>query len=297
MSYNTRLLVIAVPVLCGNLATAQSAQDRVSLRWITTLDRALPTSQAFHHSLMGVQQELVFHLSLGNFEGGTVYGIDRIPSNILVNVNRDGKSVSITEQVAFTKPAPSLLVTGDEVEILITIRPNSDPSFTFGDYTIRLDLSGVFRELQREDGSPWVGRAKMEETRHLEIRPVSTMADRAAFLGVEGNFWLGKHDAGRALPYLDELVRLKPEDWRANAAVGAAYLRLRRYSDAAVFLERSLPGWLRLTERRGDLVPNELASAYLVLGREAEAIRVLRAAGLTATQIPERLRVLRAIFR
>jgi hypothetical protein len=293
----TRLLIIAVPLLCGTLATTQSGQEDSSIHWMTTLERSLPSNRAFHQSMLGPQLELVFQISLANFEGGPVYGIDRIPNNIRATVRLEGEAIATTEQLAFSKPAPASLEPGDGLEITVTIRPLNESAFTLGGYVITLDLSSALRDLRHQDGSAWRGRAKKEEIRYLEIKPISSVADRAAFLEVEGNFWLGKHDAARALTYLEELVQLRPEDWRANAALGAACLRVRRYKDAVTFLERALPAWLRFTERSGGVVANELGSAYLALGRESEAVRVLRASGLSGAQVSQRLSALRATVR
>jgi Flp pilus assembly protein TadD len=114
------------------------------------------------------------------------------------------------------------------------------------------------------------------------------------FYQLEGNWYLGAGQPREAVPYLEELVRLQPDVWSFHASLGAAYLRSRRYADAVNALERAMPGWLTFPERRVDVVPNDLATAYLAQGRVRDAASVLRRIGLNEPEIEKRMSQLQA---
>jgi predicted Zn-dependent protease len=109
---------------------------------------------------------------------------------------------------------------------------------------------------------------------------------------MEGNDYLRKRRPYDAIRLLEPLAHEVPDDWQAHMALGAAYLQTKQYEPAVAVLERALPTWQRFPERRGNVVPNLLARAYVGLRRIVDATRVLRNAGVPENEIPTRLKLL-----
>lgn len=150
-------------------------------------------------------------------------------------------------------------------------------------------MSGFFKSLRFDDGSPWTGRTKQNETRTLVVKEPATVEDRVDFYSIEGNYSLYAGRLQEAIGHFQELIRLRPELWHPHTALGAAYLRLNRFNEAATEFERAFPQWLQYGDRRGQVIAIDLARAYVALGSDADAGRVMRAAGIPENEIPERL--------
>lgn len=102
-------------------------------------------------------------------------------------------------------------------------------------------------------------------------------------------------DFDRAISHLEALVQMGRADRSVARALGMAYVRERRFLEAVAILtsvppiERVLPE-VRAAEQR---TVNVLASAYLGLGRDDEAVGVLRDAGRSESAIQDLLPRLR----
>jgi hypothetical protein len=288
------LLLVSLLSIC---AVSAATQPTASLRWLTTINKSLTTDTPGEHVLFGPQTALLVGISLQNFEGPSVNGpFANLVNLIRITVEREGRAIDVRTEGSFRDPrgVGPILNARDGVDVNLTVTPTDGSSFPIGVYVITIDLGDVFDSLRWENGERWTGRAKVSEPRRLVIRNPLGVDEQTSFYRNEANYHLGLRDYPRAVAYLEPLVQLRPDDWRSLAALGEAYLSMRRYQDAAVVLERALPGWMRWADRRAvNLVPNNLARSYLALGRDADALQALRAAGLSELQAAERLDQLR----
>ena len=70
---------------------AQTAQP--SLRWLVTIDKSLGTGTAGEYRLFGEQQELHVGMSVTNFSGPRIVGVEQLASGISFRVDRDGQTL------------------------------------------------------------------------------------------------------------------------------------------------------------------------------------------------------------
>jgi Flp pilus assembly protein TadD len=190
---------------------------------------------------------------------------------------------------------PQYLATGNGLEMWFTLGKADGTAFDAGTYELSISFADVRRFLKSANGLPWEGEMKIFDRRRIVVREPRSKEEQTTFWRIEGNDRLGKHQALEAIQFLEPLAQALPTDWQAQGALGEALRQTKQYDRAAVAFERALPGWLASRERRGDLITNSLAGVYLVLGRDSEAVRVLRAAGIRETEIPTRLDLLRRI--
>src|SRR5687768_4236347 len=95
-------------------------------------------------------------------------------------------------------------------------------TFGPGTYVVHSSAGQFLDSLRFEDGRPWVGRAKRDDTRTIVVRDIATREDLIKFHDREGNVHLGRGNAAEAIPPLEALTRLVPERWQPHAALGAA---------------------------------------------------------------------------
>ena len=265
-----------------------------SLRWILTLDKAAPGSLPGRTKLLGEQPELHFRIGLGNAGQGAVFGIRSLPATLDVRITSGGENVEIERDVAFEPAVSPVSLSPDEsVRVRIVVRARDRSPFSAGQYAVAFDMRRFLATLSGESGAPWVGRGKRQETRWLTIASIETDEDRAVFHEVEGNFSLGDGRPQDAIRHFEEVLRIRPDSWHPRASLGAAYLRVGRFAEAAAAFEQSMPGWAKVRSHVGDFVPNGLASAYLRLGRAEHATRVLHQIGLSEEAVQERIQHLR----
>lgn len=289
---------IVLPSICSLLVCVNSAmaQSPASLRWLTTIDRSSTTDTPGEHIFLGPQRSLLVEISLQNFEGPPVAGLANLMERLRIQVQKDGRVIDVRTEGAFRDEhgVGPLLGRGENIQAKLVITPNDGSAFDVGTYAVTISLAEVIRALQLENGERWIGRVKEFESRRIVIKNPVTANDYITFYTTEGNYHLGLRDYPRAILYLEPLIRLKPDDWRSLAALGEAYLQTKQYRDAVVVLARAFPEWMRNADRRAaNLLPNNLARSYLALGRDADALQTLRAAGLSEREASDRVNQLR----
>lgn len=84
-----------------------------------------------------------------------------------------------------------------------------------------------------------------------------------------------------------------PADHLSMIALGDAYLRVKRSAEAIVEFENAL----RVMTPHRPAVPMALAYAYVAVGDESNAARVLREAGVSESRIPSNLDQFRSTIR
>jgi hypothetical protein len=274
----------------ADAAAFLSRQDSSSIRWMASLEKSYDTPVLGERRLLGAQHELYLALSVVNFEGPTVWGIDALERTVRVSVSRESQQIPVTAVVSIQgqdeKPS---LSPQESLRARIIVRRVDGAEFEPGRYALSTDLSTFFSALTMEDGRHWVGRSPLEDVRAVLIAGVRSQADRALFNETEANWHLGRRDYARALPYAQELTRLRANDWHAWATLGVTHLRIGQLSEAVKAFEAAMPGWLNLSDRRGDLLPNDLATAYLKLGNAAEAAGVFKRMGLSDEETRRRI--------
>jgi hypothetical protein len=275
---------------------------RPSLRWTMTIGKEAydpydPSPPSGIHVLLGVQEDLRISIGLANFRGPAIQS-SSILESVRVSLARDGRDLPILVDRATTGPAagPSL-AEGDGLGMLFTLRHADGSAFDEGTYSLSVSFAEVARALKTVDGSPWSGQVKLVDQRRIIIRDPRTKEELTTFWRKEGNDRLGKDQPLEAIRFLEPLARELPDDWQAQGALGQAYLETRQYERAAAAFERALPGWLKFPERRGDLITNSLVRSYLALGRDAEAVRVLKSVGVPEKEISIRLNGLRNLIK
>jgi hypothetical protein len=271
---------------------------RPSLRWMVTIGKEAydpydPSPPSGVHVVLGVQEELRIHIGLGNFRGPAVES-SSILESVRVSLARDGRDLSIlVDRTTIGPAAGPYLAEGDGLEMSFTLRHADGSVFDAGTYSLSVSFAEVVRALKTADDSLWSGRVNLLQQRRIIVREPRTKEELTKFWRIEGNHRLWKDQPIDAIRFLEPLAQQLPDDWQAHAALGRAYRETKQYERAVAAFERALPGWLRFPERRGNLVPNELARSYLALHRDADAAQVLRSVGVPEHEISTRLNVLR----
>ena len=280
--------------LVGMLSSRAMPQTPSLLRWLVSIEKSPGITATGEHTLLGDQPQLRFRLVLASVDQEPLSGVQSLQDQVNVTVERDGVAVAIVTEFTFSAPPSSASLSEEPViRAEVRIARADGAAFSNGSYAVTHDIRPFLEALRLKDGRSLVGRARDKDTQRLVIRPVTTFEDRIRFHDLEGNFSLGNADYAQAISHLEQLIRLAPGKWQAHAALGAAYLHLDRYPEAVASLERGFKGWLGLSDRRSDVVPNDLARAYLASGRDVDAERVLRAAGVPERDLSERVRMLK----
>jgi predicted Zn-dependent protease len=127
----------------------------------------------------------------------------------------------------------------------------------------------------------------------LVVAPAATAQERAAALRAAGNTALRGNRPTQAVQALQRARAEDPTDHLSMVALGDAYVRLNQYKEAIVEFENAL----RVMPRHRSGVPMRLAMAYVAVGDDVNAARVLREDGVPEQRIPSDLDRLRATLR
>jgi hypothetical protein len=157
------------------------------------------------------------------------------------------------------------------VTATLLLRPSAGP-LPPGEYRMAFDGSAARPRLLEGDLTPWKGRFATSGSVGLTVRPVQTARQRADHHAIEAMYAMKRRDVEAALAEYTKMAAAIPGDQYAIAGMGTSLLRLGRYAEAAVALERALPQSGASAE---NLVPQDLALAYLMMNETAKAEGVL----------------------
>jgi Flp pilus assembly protein TadD len=125
------------------------------------------------------------------------------------------------------------------------------------------------------------------------VAPPTTARERAAAFRLAGTVALRGNRQAEAVQAFQRARTADPADHLSMIALGDAYLRVKRYAEAIVEFENAL----RVMPPHRPAVPMALAYAYVAVGDESNAARVLREAGVSESKIPSDLDQFRSTIR
>lgn len=210
-------------------------------------------------------------VSISNAEGPKVTSSADLTEVIVITMRRDGVELPVSCELADTASRGLELDEGGGRNITILVEPRSVPGFQPGTYEFTVSLEKLLASLVLTDNTPWPGSAKVESRHQIVLRPVATADDRAAFDEQEANALVALRRPADAIPFVEELTRLRPESWYAWAFLGNTYRRANLLPQAIAAYERSRQGWLGVRSQRNDQIAFELAATYTLVGSEAQA--------------------------
>jgi hypothetical protein len=181
---------------------------------------------------------------------------------------------------------------GDRLEWQASVRRRDAGPFTLGKYDCAIDMAAALRTLS-SDGIPWRGRAVVEGKLTIHVADGNSLTARRAGHMARASDAIAAGTPFVAVAEYRALLQADPTDWRTGyAGLGLALVAARQFKEGAAALEVVLP--LVLNEKSS--IPHDLAYAYMALGDEANASRVLRMV-VPESQLTARLERLRALVR
>ena len=200
----------------------------------------------------------------------------------------DGKLIHQSEPAVVSPQQPIVLHPGDLIEWRLSLGRKDGAAWALGRYEYAIDMTRAFAALRKDD-LPWAVRGSREGRITVTIDD-GTSKEARRF----GHQWRASEALanGRPLDAVEEyrqMIAEDPADEGGYAGLGVALVRARRFKDAIEPLERALPFALK----QDSTLPDILAYAYLGIGDELNALRVLRLA-LPESLIPARLEKFKA---
>lgn len=171
----------------------------------------------------------------------------------------------------------------------VGVRQPGGRPFIPGAYELYVSLEDAFRLLMTSEGTARIGQVVPNTTLHLTIAPPVTPGEQAAAYRVRAMSALAEDRGVDAVSLFTLALGVSPNDPELAAGLGNAYLTLNRYPEAIAAYERALPGMPGTHSG----VPALLALAYVATGDEPNAIRILRHAGKSDSEISAEIRSLR----
>jgi hypothetical protein len=195
------------------------------------------------------------------------------------------------------KPVPTppgdqvALAEGRGMEWTVAIAKVSGTAFRAGEYQLSYRSPGVREGIVNGDGSPWKGIVGNGDfTLTLKLLPPTTPAESARMHGLVAAEALEQRDLTAALDAYSRATAADPTNGGALAGKAGVLMQLKRYREAIPLYEAVLAG--RFGERP---LSRFLAQAYVGVGDEGNAIRVLRISGLSEAAVNSEMQNLRRL--
>lgn len=143
-----------------------------------------------------------------------------------------------------------------------------------GEYRIAYLGHGARDLLSGGGSSPWTGRFVESGSVPLTAIAPTTTDERVRHHMTEAGDAFGRKNYEAALVELRNVVRERPTDPEAHAGIGVMLLKRGRFQEAAAELETALA--LLGAGGYHSVLPQDLAVAYIALGRDADAELLIR---------------------
>jgi hypothetical protein len=175
------------------------------------------------------------------------------------------------------------------VEWPIVLQLKDAKPFVEADYRVLVELTRPQAALFWLHGEPFGGRVERRAEERLAIRAPKSSAEVGLRILTEATYALVEGRDRDAVASFQELLALDPGNAVALAGLGDAYMKLRMYREAADAYQRIRPESLTAY----NYIPGSLAFAYVALGDETSASRVLQDIGISGRELQEMLTELR----
>lgn len=296
-------LVIALFAVLSTVGA--TGQSRSYFWWIATVERSQPATAATSPTfvLLGPQASVDMKWTFKNDEGTDAITVvpATLQSQIKLAITRGATpiGVDLTWATAGSWVASGLaaavgsaeaveLQPGDWLEWRVSARRADASSWTLGKYECAIDMTSALRTLSSGTG-PWRGRAVAQGKLSIVIAEGDSADSLKKVHAIRGAEALVNGQPEAAAEQYRMLLQIDPTDPAGLAGLGLALVAARQFKEGAAVLESVLPSIL---DKRS-LIPETLAYAYMALGDEANAARVLRLV-VPESQLTSRLDRLRA---
>jgi hypothetical protein len=301
------LVLFATLIALSTCAAVTAAQRSGVLRTVVLVRDAEPQpSEPRLYRLYETLEQFTLLLTLAN-DSSEIAFVDQaaLERDVLFSVNRDGRNLPITVRwnpdtwqagtpVSVTPGSSSRMDPGMGVEWRIDLQPENGSRFPAGRYAIEIALGDPRDHISTAAGQSWGGTASRRASVSVIVAPPATERERAAAFRSAGAIAIRENRQAESVQLFQRARSADPSDHLSMIALGDAYLRVKRYAEAVVEFENAL----RVMPRRGrSPVPMQLALAYVGLGDELNATRVLRELGMSETKISSELNQYRATIR
>lgn len=287
-----RILALVMSFTLG-LAVRVSAQPAGYFEWSVQIGKSdrVTTATSLTVAMYGPQDTLQLKWLFRNDEGidtisitpSTFQGAVRIDeqadqtlSTLDMQWLPTGHLVPSSSQVPVPIGAAGTyeLAPGDSILWEAHVRRKTGDRWTPGEYHLVIDMRQALATLL-SSGTPWRGRSPGEGEIAVRISALNTVASRKAARRMAGADALAAGNSRSAVEQYRALVKEDPQDLASYAHLGHALLEAGDYRGAIVALETALPRVLG----EKSAVPERLAYAYLLVGDETNAVRILRMTG------------------
>jgi hypothetical protein len=296
----TPIFVVAFWAFTALSATAQPHAESRRISWYVDVYGGHPTEAPRTFRLFDEAEDLVLRLSIMN-EFDTPLFVDQqvLRQALGTTLSSAGQTVDVVVEwqpsirldgESFRTPLSGpdkVRVDGERgVRLFLRLRPANGERFAAGTYQIDVAMQPPLAAFYDAEGQPWSGPPIAARTTLTVVmnKPLSTQ-ERVLQAMTEGSFAAFEEGnwAGAAAAYR-RAVALAPGNDDAKSMLATSYLRLKRYREAITLLEEILP---RRRGPRGE--GGALVLAYMGLGDEVNAARVLQAEGFSSEQAAVRI--------
>ena len=288
-------------VIAGLIASEATAQQGGFLRIIPRAEDGDQQPEARTWRFYEPPAEIRIHLFMANESSGAIeLGRAATSAAITTTVRRDGRkelAIDRQDEVASAGVDRGSLEdtlridAGATLDYVLKLRPAPPALFHPGIYEVTVGLSQLAGTARDDTGRRWTGRHIPETSITVVVAPPRGARERSAAFLLEGR---RATRAKRPLDALSAYVRATeadPTDLAARTALGTAYLQMARYPEAIVQLEE-VAAHVRADGHSP--VPEQLAYAYLAVGDERNAMRVLRNTGAAEASVKSTIERFRA---
>jgi tetratricopeptide (TPR) repeat protein len=302
---NRHLIIAFILVIgCTGASFAQEGQQRLGISVSPRGTRAIPfpsterdsaprTHRLYENSVgalelrLGVVNDSLVPLLLDHRKLRSLIGVvtTRLDEAIDAKIEWQSDMRILAGADYVTTAADALgLVRLDPGEALtwdLRIRRSDVEPFAEGPYRVFVSLKAALSAFAALDGTSLSGWSFLDETDFTVIvRAPDSIDDRWRSAMTRGDLALEERNIQAALNSYSVALQLKPNDDFTKYAIAVAYGGLGRYRDAILLLQD-----IRRTRGLTASIAQLLARAYVAVGEEANAVRVLQEGGFAGPRL------------